>query len=153
MSTVNKVILIGNVGADPELRYTAGGKAVAEIRMATSEKYGDTETTEWHRVIVWEKLAEIVGQYVHKGSKIFIEGRIQTRSYDDKDGNKRYITEIVARDMRMLDKRGDGGTSEADDTEDRPAETPPKRRRGRPKKAATPNTDTEGLNADDPSTW
>lgn len=128
MASVNKVILIGNVGADPEARTTQSGKAVAELRMATTEKYGDTETTEWHRVIFWEKLAEVVTAYVKKGTPIYVEGRIQTRSYDDAEGVKRYITEIVAREMRMLG----GKRAEAEE----PAPEPKKR--GRKAKAEAP---------------
>lgn len=106
MSTVNKVILIGNLGADPELRYTGSGKAVAEMRMATSSKFGDEEETEWHRVIVWEKAAENVAKYLTKGSKAYVEGRIKTRQYEDKDGNTRYITEVVASQVTFLDSKG-----------------------------------------------
>ncbi len=110
--SVNKVILIGNLGKDPELRYTAAGTAVANFSLATSERYKDRggqqqEKTEWHNIVVWRQLAEICGKYLQKGKQIYIEGRIQTRSYDDKDGNKRYITEIVADEMRMLGRAGD----------------------------------------------
>lgn len=109
---VNKVILIGNVGADPELRYTAGGTAVSNFNIATNENWTDSsgerqERTEWHRIVVWGRLAEICNQYLRKGSKVFIEGRLQTRSWETQDGQKRYTTEVVARDMQMLDSRGD----------------------------------------------
>lgn len=105
MASVNKVILVGNLGADPELRHTASGKAVTELRLATTSKFGDNETTEWHRVILWERRAEVAAEYLKKGSPVYIEGRIQTRSFDDKDGVKRYITEIVGEQMQLLGKR------------------------------------------------
>lgn len=112
---VNKVILIGNLGGDPEVRYTPGGAAVANVTLATNESWNDREgqrqeRTEWHRLVFWSKLAEIVGQYLKKGSKIFVEGRLQTRQWDDQSGQKRYTTEIVVTDMQMLDGRGEGGT-------------------------------------------
>ena len=123
MASVNKVTLMGRLGADPELRYTAAGKAVAELRLATSFGFGEKETTEWHRVIVWEKRAEVAGQYLHKGSPVYIEGRIQTRTYDDKDGNKRYITEIVAHDLQLLGKASDRAE---DENETAPTPSPKK---------------------------
>ncbi len=108
---VNKVILIGNLGKDPEVRFTPNGQAIAKFPIATSEKWRDQqgqmqERTEWHNVVVWGKQAETCGQYLAKGRQVFVEGRIQTRNYDDKDGNKRYITEIVARDVRFLGSAG-----------------------------------------------
>lgn len=111
MAGVNKVILVGNLGADPEIRYTPGGMAVANFRLATSEtranKDGQKETrTEWHRVVAFGKLAEICGEYLSKGKQVYIEGKIQTRSWEDKDGNKKYTTEIVANIMQMLGTRG-----------------------------------------------
>jgi len=112
--SVNKVILVGNLGKDPELRYTASGVAVATFSLATSERYKDRngeqqDKTEWHNIVAWRQLAEICGKYLHKGKQVYIEGKIQTRSYDDRDGNKRYITEIVADQMQMLGARGDEG--------------------------------------------
>ena len=112
--SVNKVILVGNLGKDPELRYTPSGAAVATFSLATTERYKDRngeqqEKTEWHNIVVWRQLAEICGKYLHKGKQIYIEGRIQTRSYDDRDGNKRYITEIVADQMQMLGRQGEDG--------------------------------------------
>ena len=109
---VNKVILIGNLGADPEVKYTPSGVAVANISLATSESWTDRngerqERTEWHRLVLWRKVAEIAGQYLKKGSKIYVEGRLQTRSWDDQSGQKRYTTEIDVRDMQMLDSRGE----------------------------------------------
>lgn len=105
---MNKVILCGNLGKDPELRYTPSGVAVTTFSIATSERYKDRdgnkqEKTEWHNIVVWRQLAEICGKFLQKGSKILIEGKIQTRSYDDRDGNKKYITEIVGDQMEMLD--------------------------------------------------
>lgn len=110
--SLNKVMLIGNLGKDPELRYTTSGVAVATFSLATNESWKDQdgnmqERTEWHNIVAWRKLAEICGEWLKKGKKVYIEGRIQTRSYDDKNtGAKRYITEIVADSMIMLDNRG-----------------------------------------------
>jgi single-strand DNA-binding protein len=122
--SVNKVILVGNVGKDPEVRYLEKGVAVAKFPLATSETYkgkdGEKVTaTEWHNVVLWRGLAETVEKYVKKGSQLYIEGKIRTRSYDDKDGNKRYVTEIVADLMQMLGKRSD---SPGDDRTDRSAD-------------------------------
>ena len=116
---VNKVILIGNIGADPELRYTPGGTAVTNYNLATNENWTDSsgerqERTEWHRIVVWGRLAEICNQYLRKGSKVYIEGRLQTRSWEGQDGIKRYTTEVVARDMQILDSREDAGAGEMD---------------------------------------
>lgn len=107
---LNKVILIGNLGRDPEVRYTPGGLAVANFSMATSEtwknKEGEKETrTEWHKIVAWGKLGEICGEYLSKGKQVYIEGRIQTREWEDKEGNKRYTTEIIALQMLMLGSR------------------------------------------------
>jgi single-strand DNA-binding protein len=109
--SLNKATLIGHVGKDPEIRYTNGGKAVASFGLATSESWKDQsgtmqERTTWHNIVAWERVAEIFGQYVKKGSKIYIEGRIQNRSYDDKDGQKKYISEIVVTDFIFLDSKG-----------------------------------------------
>jgi len=114
---VNKVILIGNLGADPEARYTAGGTAVTNIRLATSDSWRDKQTgdmqerTEWHRVVFFARLAEIAGEYLRKGSKVYVEGRLQTRKWQGQDGQDRYTTEIVGNEMQMLDSRGGGGSS------------------------------------------
>ena len=114
---INKAILVGNLGKDPELRYTASGQAVATFSLATTEKFKNKsgeqqERTEWHNIVAWGPLAEICGKYLNKGKQIYCEGRIQSRSYDDRDGNKRYITEIVISDMQMLGGRpGDDGGS------------------------------------------
>ncbi|HYD49347.1 MAG TPA: single-stranded DNA-binding protein [Terriglobales bacterium] len=111
---VNRVILIGNLGKDPEVRFTPNGRAVAKFPVATSEKWNDQEgnkqeRTEWHNVVVWGKQAETCGQYLAKGQQVFIDGAIRSRQYDDKDGNKRYITEIIARDVRFLGGAAGGG--------------------------------------------
>lgn len=111
---VNKVILVGNVGKDPEIRHLEGGTPVANFSLATSETYtnrnGEKVTqTEWHNIVVWRGLAEVVEKYVKKGAQLFIEGKIRTRSWDDKDGNKRYTTEIVADTLQMLGKRTETG--------------------------------------------
>ena len=109
---VNKVILIGNLGAEPEVRYTPSGTAVANITVATSTSWRDKQSgdmvdrTEWHRVVFFGRLAEIVGEYLHKGSKIYLEGSLRTRKWQDKSGTDRYTTEIVASEMHMLDSRG-----------------------------------------------
>lgn len=111
---INKVILIGNLGGDPEVRYMPSGGAVANVTLATSEAWKDKQTgeqhdrTEWHRVVFFNRLAEIVGEYLRKGSKIYVEGRLQTRKWQDKSGQDRYTTEIVASEMQMLDSRGAG---------------------------------------------
>jgi single-strand DNA-binding protein len=111
MAGINKAILIGRLGADPEVRYTPSGVAVANFSIATSEEWKDKDTgekkerTEWHRIVVWSKLGELCGEYLSKGRQVYIEGRIQTRSWDDRDGNKRYTTEIVATDVQFLGGR------------------------------------------------
>lgn len=113
--SVNKVILVGNLGKDPEIKYTQSGTAVASITVATSENYKDKqsgewqEKTEWHNVVLWQRLAEIAGEYLKKGSKVYIEGRLQTRSWEDKQGQKRYTTEVVGNDLVLLGGRGEGG--------------------------------------------
>ena len=112
---MNKAQIIGRLGQDPEIRYLPSGGAVANLSVATSEKWKDKETgerqerTEWHRVTVFGKLAEIVGEYLKKGSQVYFEGRLQTRKWQDKDGVDRYTTEIIADQMEMLGSRGDGG--------------------------------------------
>ena len=114
---LNKVMLIGNLGADPEIRYTAAGAPVANVSLATAESWRDKdsgelrEKTEWHRVVFFGKVAETIEKYVSKGSQIFIEGKLQTRKWQDKEGNDRYTTEIVASEMRMLGKRGENTAS------------------------------------------
>ena len=111
---INKVILIGNLGADPEVRQTQGGNAVTNLSLATTDQWRDKQTgenqekTEWHRVVAFQRLAEIMGEYLRKGSKVYIEGRLQTRKWQDQNGQDRYTTEVVANDMQMLDSRSGG---------------------------------------------
>ena len=124
MAGINKVILVGNLGSDPELRE-AGSSQVVNVSLATSESWKDKsgerqEKTEWHRLVMWNKTAEIAAQYLHKGSKVFVEGKLETRSYE-KDGQKVYTTEVIVRDMQMLDPKGssdsgprDGGRDDGD---------------------------------------
>ena len=108
---VNKVILIGNLGSDPEIKYTTSGNAVATFNIATTDRWKGQdgqmqESTEWHRIVAWQRLAEICGEYLNKGSKVYIEGKLQTRKWQDQSGNDRYTTEIVAREMKMLSPKG-----------------------------------------------
>jgi len=115
--SVNKVILVGNVGKDPEVHFIEQGVAVARFPFATSETYRSKDgervtTTEWHNIVLWRGLAEVADKFIRKGSQLYIEGRIKTRSYDDKDGNKRYITEIVGDNLQMLGKKGDNSISD-----------------------------------------
>jgi single-strand DNA-binding protein len=113
MASVNKVILVGNLGQDPEIRYTPAGAAVANFSIATSESWKDKNTgqktskTEWHRIVAWNKLAEICGEYLHKGKQVYVEGKLETRKWQDKDGNDRYTTEIKIHTMQMLGNRND----------------------------------------------
>jgi single-strand DNA-binding protein len=115
---INKVILVGNLGQDPETRYMPSGKAVSNIRIATSEGWKDKQTgdmqerTEWHSVVLFDKLGEIAAEYLRKGSQVYIEGSLRTRKWQDKEGKDRYTTEIVARDMQMLGARGGAGGGE-----------------------------------------
>jgi len=133
MAGVNKAILIGNLGRDPELRYTPGGQAVATFSLATGEKWRDKDgvmqdKTEWHNIVVWGRQAEIAKEYLAKGKQVYIEGRIQNRSYDDKDGNKRYISEVVAQRMQFLgsrDQAGAGAGAGTSSGENMPPEPPP----------------------------
>lgn len=109
---VNKVILVGNLGKDPEMKYTASGAAIANLTVATSESWNDKQTgekkeqTEWHRVVFFRRLAEIAGEYLHKGSQVYIEGKLQTRKWQDQNGQDRYTTEVVGNEMQMLGGRG-----------------------------------------------
>ena len=116
MSGVNKVILIGNLGSDPQVRYTPTGTAVANFNIATTERYNNKagereERTEWHRIVAWGKLAEICQQYLKKGKQVYIEGRLQTRQWEDQQGQKRQSTEIVAQNMQMLGRAGESGVA------------------------------------------
>ena len=128
---VNKVILIGNLGNDPEVRYTPNGNAVANITLATSTSWRDKQTgelqerTEWHRIAFFNRLAEIVGEYLHKGSKVYVEGSLRTRKWQDKSGVDRYTTEIIANEMHMLDSRsGGGGQNHPNETSNKGATNP-----------------------------
>ena len=118
---VNKVILVGNLGRDPEVRYSPSGAAIANVTIATSEGWKDKQTgemqerTEWHRVVFFSRLAEIAGEYLRKGSQIYIEGRLQTRKWQDKEGQDRYTTEVVANELQMLGSRG-GGSGQMQDS-------------------------------------
>ncbi len=116
---LNKVMLLGHLGKDPDLKYTSNGNAVTKFSLATSESWKDAsgnqvERTEWHNIVIWGKLAEISNQYLKKGSKAYFEGRITTRSYEDKEGVKKYITEVVATDMIMLDRKEAGPSSDSE---------------------------------------
>ena len=119
-SGINKVILVGNLGQDPEVKFTAGGAAVTTLSIATSDSWKDKdsgmdkERTEWHRVVLWRRLAEIAGEYLKKGSKVYIEGQLQTRKWEQ-EGQTRYTTEIIARDIQFLDSRGSANTSSQED--------------------------------------
>ncbi len=147
MASVNKVILIANLGKDPEVRYMPSGDAIANINIATTESYKDREgvkqeRTEWHRVVFFGKLAEIVGQYLKKGRPVYVEGRIQTKKWQDKNGQDRYTTEIIATDMKMLGSRGDSGS----DASFAPGEGEPQSR-----PAARPSSSTSSAQSASPS--
>jgi single-strand DNA-binding protein len=123
--TVNKVILVGRLGADPQLKYTPSGRANVNFNLATNAVWKDQEgnqqeKTDWHRVSAWGKLAEVMGEWLKKGSYVYIEGRLQTRSYEDNNGVKKYITEVVATDLEMLGKKGESEPTEAPPTEEVP---------------------------------
>ncbi|MEQ8684099.1 MAG: single-stranded DNA-binding protein [Imperialibacter sp.] len=130
MSGVNKVILLGNLGKDPEIRHLESGRAVTNFTLATSEVYKNKEgnkvtNTEWHNVVLWTPLAEVAEKYLKKGNQVYIEGKITTRSYDDKDGNKRYITEVVGREMTLVGGRPDGGGGSSEQQNSRSAQPAP----------------------------
>lgn len=115
MASVNKVIIVGNTGRVPEIRYTQGGKAVASFGVATSDGKGDRERTEWHNVVVWDKLAEICGQYLTKGMQVYVEGRLTYRQWTDKEGHSRTSAEVVASQVVFLGNKGDRQTSPSQD--------------------------------------
>lgn len=123
--SVNKVILVGNLGKDPEVKYTAQGTAVAKVSLATNERFKDgrgewQDRAEWHNLVMWARLAEIAGEYLKKGSKVYVEGRLQTHSWDDKQtGQKKYMTEIVVGELVMLSGRGEGESGGQDERNDR----------------------------------
>ena len=157
MASINKAILIGHLGRDPEVRYMPNGKAVTNVTMATSESWKDRNTgerqerTEWHNLVFYSPLAEIAGQYLRKGSQIFVEGRLQTRKWQDKNtGQDRYMTEIIVNEMKMLDKKGDraGGSAPfgAENPEERYASAPAARPASPPPKGP----DNDGFDDDIP---
>jgi single-strand DNA-binding protein len=123
--SINKVILVGNVGKDPEVKYTPSGVALAKFSLATNERFKDKsgewqDRTEWHNVLAWQRLAEIVGEYVHQGTRLYIEGKLQTSNWEDRNsGEKKFRTEIVARDIVLLGSRGAGGDEDQGSGEDR----------------------------------
>jgi single-strand DNA-binding protein len=127
MASLNKVMLIGNLGKDPELRHTASGTAVATFSIATSERFKNKQTnewekkTEWHNVVLWDKQATLAGQYLTKGSTIYLEGRLQTRKWQDKNGNDRYTTEIVGNSLEFLSSKGEGARSSGGDSSFEPS--------------------------------
>jgi single-strand DNA-binding protein len=129
MAGLNKVILIGNIGRDPELRYTASGQPVANFSLATSEAWtnrdGEREQrTEWHRIVAWGRLAEICGEHLSKGKQVYVEGRLQTREWEDRDGNKRRTTEVTAQQLLMLGRRGDAPSPDAPSPDASETESP-----------------------------
>ncbi len=145
---VNKVILVGNLGGDPESKYLPSGSAVTNVTVATSESWKDKssgeqkEKTEWHRVVFFNRLAEIAAEYLSKGSKVYIEGKLQTRSWEDQSGQKRYATEIVASEMQMLDSRGGGS---GDFQKSAPAQQPVNQGGGQPEPASQPSGQKSGF--------
>ncbi len=148
MASVNKVILVGNLGKDPEVRYAPSGDAIANVTLATTENWKDKngekqEKTEWHRVSFFGKTAEVVGQYLKKGSQVYVEGRIQTRKWTDKEGQERYTTEIVADKMQMLGSRSGSTSMDGDSGESRrPAAA-------RPASSSSPASKSSGSSFDD----
>ena len=152
---INKAILIGNLGNDPDIRYTASGTAIANISLATAESWRDKnsgeqqERTEWHRIVFFGRLAEVVGEYLRKGSQIYVEGRIQTRKWQDKEGNDRYSTEVVANEMQMLGGRGGGAGAGAPMNTDSQARAPEARNTAPPPDKPAPAARSGAAPADD----
>jgi single-strand DNA-binding protein len=156
--SLNRVQLIGNLGKDPEVKYTPQGTPVAKLTIATNERFKDKagewqDRTEWHNVVLWQRLAEIAGEYLKKGGKVYIEGRLQTRAWDDKtSGQKKYMTEVVADDLILLGGRGDSGGGSGGDFErqDRPVSMP-RSAQPRPQPAANPPAEdfNQGITDDD----
>jgi single-strand DNA-binding protein len=157
MASVNKVILVGNLGRDPETRYTADGAAITNISIATTRRYKDAsgqqqEETEWHRVAFFGRLAEIAGEYLRKGRSVYVEGRLRTRKWQDKDGNDKYTTEVVAENMQMLGSRegmGGGADFESGGEEQRAA-APARSTSARTAPAAKPATNVADMDDDIP---
>ena len=160
MASVNKVILVGNLGRDPEIRYMPSGEPVANITIATSSKYKSktgelVEETEWHRVTFFGKLAEIVGQYLKKGRSVYVEGRIKTRKYTDKDGVEKFATDIIANEMQMLGSREGMGEPSGDDegggySRPAPASRPAAAQRPAAPAAAKPSSGFDDMDDDIP---
>lgn len=151
MASVNKVIIVGNLGRDPETRYMPNGEAVTNIAVATTESWKDKssgekkEITEWHRITFYRKLAEIAGQYLKKGSQVYIEGRLQTRKWTDKENIERYTTEIIADNMQML-----GGGPKQEDAHPEPPKTKASQERGTPKQPSRPTQNFSDMDDDIP---
>ncbi len=163
MASVNKVILIGNLGKDPEVRYTPSGSAICNITLATSRNWKDKtsgerqEETEWHRVVFYDRLAEIAGEYLRKGKSVYVEGRLKTRKWQDKDGADKYTTEIIAQEMTMLGGRdggseesGGGGYSRSSEREAPAPRSAPAPRAPAPKPAAKTSTGFDDMDDDIP---
>lgn len=142
MASVNKVILVGNLGRDPETRYSPEGSAITNVSIATTDRWKDKgtgemkEVTEWHRVVFFNRLAEIAGEYLKKGRSVYVEGRLRTRKWTDKDGNEKYTTEVVADQMQMLGSREGGGSYAASEGSEQDAPAPAARRSSPAKEAA-----------------
>lgn len=154
MAGVNKVILVGNLGKDPEVRYLENGTAVANFPIATSESYKDREgnridQTEWHNIVVWRKLAEIAENYLKKGSQIYLEGKLRTRSWDDQQGNKRYTTEVVADNFTMLGRKDDnnmgGGVNEPNQGYNAPSQKAQQSQPSQPAANSQPQNEEDDL--------
>jgi len=150
MASVNKVILVGNLGRDPEMRYMPSGDAIASFSVATTDNWKDKngqkqERTEWHRISMFGKLAEIAGEYLKKGSSVYIEGRLQTRKWQDKEGNERQTTEVVADRMQMLGGRGAGNSYEAMDDMDQSMPSPRQSSPAPAQKPAPASTSSSGF--------
>jgi len=165
MASVNKVILIGNLGRDPEVRYAPSGSAICNVTIATSRQWKNKdsgerqEETEWHRVVFYDRLAEIAGEYLKKGKSVYVEGRLKTRKWTDKDGVEKYTTEIVAQEMTMLGGReggggggygGDDGGSMGESRDSRPARSAPAPRAPAPKPAPKSSTGFDDMDDDIP---
>lgn len=159
MASVNKVILIGNLGRDPEVRYAPSGAAICNVTIATTRQWKDKTTgerqeeTEWHRVVFYDRLAEIAGEYLKKGRQVYVEGRLKTRKWTDKEGVERYTTEIVADEMKMLGNRegmGGGGADDATGGAAAPRTTPPARSTGTAKPAGKSSTGFDDMEDDIP---
>jgi single-strand DNA-binding protein len=155
MASVNKVIVLGNLGRDPETRYTADGAAITNVSIATTRRYKDAsgqqqEETEWHRVAFFGRLAEIAGEYLRKGRPVYVEGRLRTRKWQDKDGQDRYTTEIVAENMQLLGSREGMGGGEVEGAAEEPRAPAPPRSSGGRSAAAKPATNVADMDDDIP---